>query len=540
MSVLIPVRSTTGPGNPLIWKVEVTGDTLSVPVPVGSKRMEWSFDGRTWHEGAISLGEAVTADVWVAVFVPDTATVGASITLSASVGGVSFPDSTGTVVADLFDRSSRKPPKNTEAIRRAFFSDGDPIAVERALDWLQSGNSLGDLIQTVQEIVLNGAITGNLDPAMFSTVDGQTTLNMEPLLAQIAADALAGAIQVGDLVFAYGDDGDGNIIVKMVTMPSFVTDGEVTVDLSSVVAKVLYNANSILIANTDDTPEALTVPVSTVVGRKASGNIVALTPAEARTVLELGSAAVESTTAFEAAGTAVLKSLFDANTVLAATSDDTPTALLVGPSTFLGRKATGDISAMSVAEAIALLGFDSSSLVAKSLYNANTILYATTDDTPAALTVGASTVIGRKASGDIVALTADELRTILATAIPIPLTALTGFVDAAGQNRQAYRNQAGTFNVCSLKMPVAGKIIRVSVDQTAARSGGTATHTVYKNGSSTAITAVIDGTNTTHVVGTAGSVAFAAGDLLDTRQSVSSYTGTAAYEATIWVQFDAS
>jgi len=119
-------------------------------------------------------------------------------------------------------------------------------------------------------------------------------------------------------------------------------------------------------------------------------------------------------------------------------------------------------------------------------------------------------------------------------------TALTGFVDAAGQNQQAYRNQAGTFNVCSLKMPAAGKIIYVSVDQTAARTAGTATHTVYKNGTSTAITATIDGTNTTHVVGTAGSVAFAAGDLLDTRQSVSGYTGTAAYEATIWVQFDAS
>lgn len=51
--------------------------------------------------------------------------------------------------------------------------------------------------------------------------------------------------------------------------------------------------------------------------------------------------------------------------------------------------------------------------VAKSLYDANSILYATSDNTPAALTIGASTIVGRKATGDIVALTATETRTIL-------------------------------------------------------------------------------------------------------------------------------
>lgn len=51
--------------------------------------------------------------------------------------------------------------------------------------------------------------------------------------------------------------------------------------------------------------------------------------------------------------------------------------------------------------------------VAKALYDANTVLYATSDNTPAALTVGASTIVGRKATGDIVALTAAESRTIL-------------------------------------------------------------------------------------------------------------------------------
>jgi hypothetical protein len=51
--------------------------------------------------------------------------------------------------------------------------------------------------------------------------------------------------------------------------------------------------------------------------------------------------------------------------------------------------------------------------VAKSLFDANTILYATADNTPLALVVGASTIVGRKATGDIVSLTAAELRTII-------------------------------------------------------------------------------------------------------------------------------
>ena len=51
--------------------------------------------------------------------------------------------------------------------------------------------------------------------------------------------------------------------------------------------------------------------------------------------------------------------------------------------------------------------------VSESLYDANSILYATTDNTPVALTVGASTIVGRKSSGNIVALTATETRTIL-------------------------------------------------------------------------------------------------------------------------------
>lgn len=54
-----------------------------------------------------------------------------------------------------------------------------------------------------------------------------------------------------------------------------------------------------------------------------------------------------------------------------------------------------------------------SDVVLKALFDANTILYATTDDTPAALTVAASRIVGRASSGAIAALTAAQVLTIL-------------------------------------------------------------------------------------------------------------------------------
>lgn len=53
------------------------------------------------------------------------------------------------------------------------------------------------------------------------------------------------------------------------------------------------------------------------------------------------------------------------------------------------------------------------SYVEKSTYNAYTVLAADTDDTPAALTVAASTIVGRKSTGGIVAMTMADLRTEL-------------------------------------------------------------------------------------------------------------------------------
>ena len=53
----------------------------------------------------------------------------------------------------------------------------------------------------------------------------------------------------------------------------------------------------------------------------------------------------------------------------------------------------------------------------ESTYDANTILKADADDTPIALTVDASTIVGRASTGDIAALTAAQVATIVQSSI---------------------------------------------------------------------------------------------------------------------------
>lgn len=51
--------------------------------------------------------------------------------------------------------------------------------------------------------------------------------------------------------------------------------------------------------------------------------------------------------------------------------------------------------------------------VDKSTYNAHSILAATTDNTPAAVTVAEQTVVGRITGGNIKALSTTEIRTLI-------------------------------------------------------------------------------------------------------------------------------
>jgi hypothetical protein len=104
------------------------------------------------------------------------------------------------------------------------------------------------------------------------------------------------------------------------------------------VQSVVFPADSFLITNSEDPAEIDAV-------NKAS--FLALINVE-------DGADVTDATNVDAAG-AVMNSDYDANTILAATADNTPVALTVAASRIVGRKATGDIAAMTAAETAAVL-----------------------------------------------------------------------------------------------------------------------------------------------------------------------------------------
>jgi hypothetical protein len=125
-----------------------------------------------------------------------------------------------------------------------------------------------------------------------------------------------------------------------------------------------YNAGNTIVVGVDGdggvTPVALAVPASRIVARLATGDIVPATAAEILTLLgPVGgtdsTARAAAAAAQATADAAVPKALFDANTVLAATTDDTPAAITMAPSTMLVRLASGNIKAGTVAELQALL-----------------------------------------------------------------------------------------------------------------------------------------------------------------------------------------
>lgn len=155
-------------------------------------------------------------------------------------------------------------------------------------------------------------------------------------------------------------------------------------DLSAYyVPKSLYDANTILYATTDNTPAALTVAASTIVGRKATGDIVALTATELRTIINVADGAEVNVNADWNAGS--------------------------GDAQILNKPTLGTMAAETA-----------TNYVAKSLFDAYSVLYADTDNTPAALTVGANTVVGRIAAG-IVAIAIDsDLSSVSANDDTIP------------------------------------------------------------------------------------------------------------------------
>jgi hypothetical protein len=127
---------------------------------------------------------------------------------------------------------------------------------------------------------------------------------------------------------------------------------EIIVPDGAVFKSDYVGANSILLASTSLTPEPLIIAPSTLLGRSDTGDAAALTAAQVRTLLNVEDGAtndVVDTASVELAG-AVMVTDYNANTVLAATLDNSPAPVTMGTETLLGRKSTGGIAALTAAE----------------------------------------------------------------------------------------------------------------------------------------------------------------------------------------------
>jgi hypothetical protein len=118
---------------------------------------------------------------------------------------------------------------------------------------------------------------------------------------------------------------------------------------------------------------------------------------------------------------------------------------------------------------------DLAAKVPKSLFDANTMLYATTDDTPVALTVAASRIVGRKASGDIAAMTAAELWALLAAGTGHPEVLMVALSD------ESTAITTGTAKV-TMRMPFAFTLTAVRASLTVASSSGIPTVDINEGG----------------------------------------------------------
>ena len=133
---------------------------------------------------------------------------------------------------------------------------------------------------------------------------------------------------------------------------------------------------------------------------------------------------------------------------------------------------TGAVAATDVQAAIAEVDTEK---VAKSLFDANTILMATTDDTPVALTVAASRFVGRKATGDIDDMTAAEAWAVLAAGAGHPEVLMLAVSD------ETTAITTGTAKV-TFRMPFAMTLTAVRASLTTASSSGTPTVDINEAG----------------------------------------------------------
>lgn len=157
----------------------------------------------------------------------------------------------------------------------------DPTTHRLLVD-LPSGSGTGT-VTSVSIVTANGisgsVATATTTPAITLTLGAitPTTVNGLTLAAAVTGFTIAGGTTPKTLTVSDDADVSGN------------NTGDQ--DLSGYVTKATYNAYSILMATTDDTPVAITIAEQTIVGRITGGAIKALSATEVRTLINVADGA---------------------------------------------------------------------------------------------------------------------------------------------------------------------------------------------------------------------------------------------------------
>lgn len=153
------------------------------------------------------------------------------------------------------------------------------------------------------------------------------------------------------------------------------------------ISKATLNANSIVKADTDDTPIVLAVAEQTLVGRITAGSIDDLSTTQVRTLINVEDGSQETSTVHVNTAGAVMETDYNAQTILAATADDTPVALGIGTSELVGRTAGGNVDSLTMIEVRTILNVEDGSTAdqtgaeIKALYEVEADAYTDTKDT---------------------------------------------------------------------------------------------------------------------------------------------------------------